>query len=269
MYSIATCEYAVALATGRINGTDYQWLVPKKVKERLSWFDGLGCCSRRQYMWPCKKAGCDTTTSSPTLFFGLFCSFQSGQAYPAQPYWFLFIYLLVRLLIYLFISVITRAVRHNTVCVTWAGQHVQPYLWRRTVCRGLSGDGKWWGGSRRDTRGDGRPKTDVCVSWTAEAKPNTKLGNGPAHDLSMALCRYLSIFAEKRLSCQGKFHIVEDEVRQSPIMLESSASCPAVVSSALQDYSGIIWPSNSVTREGLLKEKTFNAFGVSMEVGPD
>lgn len=92
---LVACGYAVALVTGRINGTNYQWLVPTKVKERLSLFDGLGCCSRRQYMWPCKKAGCDTTTSSPTLFFGLFCLFRSGLAYPAQPCFHLFICLFV------------------------------------------------------------------------------------------------------------------------------------------------------------------------------
>lgn len=141
LYSIAACGYAVALVTGRINGTNYQWLVPKKVKERLSLFDGLSCCSRRQYMWPCKKAGCDTTTSSPTLFFGLFCLFQSGLAYPVR--------LCFHLFVCLFINVITCTVRHNTVCVTWIGQHMQPYLWMRIVRSGLSGDGKWWGRRRK------------------------------------------------------------------------------------------------------------------------
>lgn len=71
----------------------------------------------------------------------------------------------------------------------------------------------------------------------------------------MALRRYLSIFAEKRPNCQVKLHIVRNEVRQSPVMLESSANCPAAVSSALQDYLDIIWPNSSVMREGLLKVK--------------
>lgn len=69
-----------------------------------------------------------------------------------------------------------------------------------------------------------KSEKDVCVSSTAEAKPSTDLGNGPAHDFSMPLCQCYSIFAQKSPKSQARLHIVGDEVGQRPVSLEDSAS---------------------------------------------
>lgn len=100
---------------------------------------------------------------------------------------------------------------------------------------GAGGEGTW----------ERKWKKDMCVSWSAEAKPSTKLGNRPAHDLSVPLCWNWRIFAEERLNCQVNAAIAGDEVKQSLIILGCSANCPAEIS-AVQDYSDVIRPKSSV-----------------------
>lgn len=102
------------------------------------------------------------------------------------------------------------------------------------------------GGSGGEGTWERKGKKDVHVSWTAEAKLSTKLGNGPAHDLSVPLSWYWRIFAEERPNCQVNFAVAGDEVKQSPIMLACSANCPAEVSPAVQGYWCVIQPKKLV-----------------------